>query len=203
MRSFTFRWIVALEPLCYLLIVLLSIPLNKLPWSDLLLLILNSLFSSCSSSLILFFCQHQLNCSDSVCTMLNIMVAKLQDTLVSTCSCWRTLEKAQPQKINIEFFYLRILCLWLYLCCLLILYILLLLHADTTVLAVTTTTAVVVCPCLLLSLQISSLCCTKVQPRKFQSRITALETYFDVRSKENDNGFYWESNLRSLIWEYL
>ena len=111
---------------------MLSILLNKLPWSDLLLLILNSLFSSCSSSLILFFCQHQLNCSDSVCTMLNIMVAKLQDTLVSTCSCWRTLEKAQPQKINIEFFYLRILCLWLYLCCLLILYILLLLHADTT-----------------------------------------------------------------------
>ena len=116
-----------------LLTVLLSIPLNKSPWSDLFLLFLNSLFSSCSTSLILFFlCQHQLNCSDSVCTMLNIMVAKLQDTLVSTCSCWRTLEKAQPQKINIEFFYLRILCLWLYLCCLLILYILLLLHADTT-----------------------------------------------------------------------
>ena len=154
--------------------VLLSIPLNKSPWSDLFLLFLNSLFSSCSTSLILFFfCQHQLNCSDSVCTMLNIMVAKLQDTLVSTCSCWRTLEKAQPQKINIEFFYLRILCLWLYLCCLLILYILLLLHADTTSCAswyyyyssgVPTS--------YLLSLQISSLRCTKVQHRKFQSRFT-------------------------------
>ena len=129
--------------------------------------------------------------------MLNIMVAKLQDTLVSTCSCWRTLEKAQPQKINIEFFYLRILCLWLYLCCLLILYILLLLHADTTVLAVTTMYSSSGVPTSYSHSKSALFAVPKYSQGNF--RVESLESYFDVQSETNDNGFSHGYTLRFVF----